>query len=202
MASSSRRGRRGRGFLAALLGTGLALADWLVLVSAIVTGLASIPAIENSWGELTPILQLPAAVMVIPLAACMVLLALYGLARILGHEKRMALRVGVPLILVLAAVLATRAAWLPFVQGDAGMYGSLVILLAVVLVEHFFYGVKQSGWASTIAAISLFSGTQLLILGVIGEYVGRAYMTLSGKPQSLVREVISHEVHTPLIAKM
>ena len=45
----------------------------------------------------------------------------------------MALRAGVPLIAVLAVGLATRAAWMPFVEGDAGMYGALVILLAVVL---------------------------------------------------------------------
>jgi tripartite ATP-independent transporter DctM subunit len=113
--------------------TSLAFADWLVLIAAIVVGQASIPAIEASWGERTPILSLPAAVMVIPLAVCMVLLALYALARILANGKRMALRVGVPLILVLAATVTTRAAWLPFVQGDAGMYGSLVILFAVVL---------------------------------------------------------------------
>jgi hypothetical protein len=40
------------------------------------------------------------------------------------------------------------------------------------------------------AAISIFSGGQLMMLGIIGEYVGRAYMTVSGKPQSLVRTVM------------
>ena len=75
-----------------------------------------------------------------------------------------------------------------------------VLLLVTVLVEHFFFDVKQSGWASTIGAISVFSGTQLIMLGVIGEYVGRAYMTLSGKPQSLVRDVTRHEAKRPLIA--
>ncbi len=55
-----------------------------------------------------------------------------------------------------------------------------------------FFKVPQVGWSSLMAAISLFSGSQLLILGVIGEYVGRAYMTVSGKPQSLVRAVTAH----------
>jgi hypothetical protein len=31
------------------------------------------------------------------------------------------------------------------------------------------------------------------MLGIIGEYVGRAFLTVSGKPQSLVRTVIQHE---------
>jgi undecaprenyl-phosphate 4-deoxy-4-formamido-L-arabinose transferase len=75
-----------------------------------------------------------------------------------------------------------------------------VFVLISVIVEHFVFGVKQSGWASLMAAISLFSGSQLLILGVMGEYVGRAYMTISGKPQSLVRSIIEHAPNYPLIA--
>ena len=74
------------------------------------------------------------------------------------------------------------------------------VLLVAVLVDHFILGTTQSGWASTMATISIFSGSQLFILGLLGEYVGRAYMTLAGKPQSLVRTVIEHEMRTPLIA--
>ena len=68
-----------------------------------------------------------------------------------------------------------------------------LVLLVVVLVDHFYYGLQQAGWASLMAAVSLFSGSQLLILGLLGEYVGRSYLTLSGKPQSLVRSVTRHE---------
>ncbi|HEY2573639.1 MAG TPA: glycosyltransferase family 2 protein [Verrucomicrobiaceae bacterium] len=75
-----------------------------------------------------------------------------------------------------------------------------LFLLAWVLIEHYFAGVRQSGWASTISAISIFSGAQLLILGLLGEYVGRAYMTLSGKPQSLVRSVAQHRPARQLLA--
>ena len=46
------------------------------------------------------------------------------------------------------------------------------------------------GWGSLMAVLLLFSGTQLLLLGVIGEYVGRAFLVLSGRPQSAVREVV------------
>jgi hypothetical protein len=37
------------------------------------------------------------------------------------------------------------------------------------------------------AAILLLSGTQLLLLGIMGEYVGRIYLGISDKPQSVVR---------------
>ena len=79
----------------------------------------------------------------------------------------------------------------------ASLMGALLcviglILLTIAVVEALFFKVPQVGWSSLMAAISLFSGSQLLILGVIGEYVGRAYMTVSGKPQSLVRAVTEH----------
>lgn len=67
-----------------------------------------------------------------------------------------------------------------------------LLLLAEVLIERLLFGVQPVGWSSLMAALSLFSGSQLLILGVLGEYVGRAYMTVSGQPQSLVRQVIRH----------
>lgn len=66
------------------------------------------------------------------------------------------------------------------------------LLFVEVLVERLIFGVGQVGWSSLMAAVSFFSGSQLLILGLMGEYLGRAYMTVSGKPQSLVREVIRH----------
>lgn len=76
-----------------------------------------------------------------------------------------------------------------------------LLLLVAVLVEHFVVGTRQVGWSSVMVALSIFSGSQLLILGVLGEYVGRSYLTLSGKPQSLVREVVSHAPHHPVLAE-
>ena len=65
-----------------------------------------------------------------------------------------------------------------------------IMMLGVAVAQALFFGVPQVGWSSLMSAVSLFSGSQLLILGIIGEYVGRAYMTVSGKPQSLVRAVV------------
>jgi glycosyltransferase involved in cell wall biosynthesis len=46
------------------------------------------------------------------------------------------------------------------------------------------------GWASLMAAVLLLSGVQLLILGIVGEYLGRLYLTANRKPQSVVKEVM------------
>ncbi|MFN0079066.1 MAG: glycosyltransferase [Prosthecobacter sp.] len=67
------------------------------------------------------------------------------------------------------------------------------VILAEVVIETIFVGQRQIGWGSLMGALAVFSGAQLLMLGIIGEYVGRAFLTVSGKPQSLVRTVIQHE---------
>jgi glycosyltransferase involved in cell wall biosynthesis len=59
---------------------------------------------------------------------------------------------------------------------------------AMVIVEALTSS-PPAGWASLMAALLLLSGVQLLILGVVGEYLGRLYLTVNGKPQSVIKEV-------------
>lgn len=70
------------------------------------------------------------------------------------------------------------------------------VILAEVVLETVFVGQRQLGWGSLMGALAVFSGAQLLMLGIIGEYVGRAFLTVSGKPQALVRTLTTH-VKTP-----
>src|SRR5215472_5864912 len=53
------------------------------------------------------------------------------------------------------------------------------------------------GWASLMAAVLLLSGVQLLILGIIGEYLGRLYLTANRRPQSVVKDVRHTEPREP-----
>jgi undecaprenyl-phosphate 4-deoxy-4-formamido-L-arabinose transferase len=46
------------------------------------------------------------------------------------------------------------------------------------------------GWGSLMGALLTFSGVQLVMLGMIGEYIGRMFLTVNQRPQSLVREVV------------
>jgi glycosyltransferase involved in cell wall biosynthesis len=48
----------------------------------------------------------------------------------------------------------------------------------------------QYGWGWIMAALLVFSGTQLVLLGLIGEYVGRMFLTVNQRPQAVIREVI------------
>jgi len=50
------------------------------------------------------------------------------------------------------------------------------------------------GWGSLMAALLVFGGTQLVLLGVIGEYLGRMFLTVNQRPQSVVRRVARSDV--------
>ncbi len=64
-----------------------------------------------------------------------------------------------------------------------------VVGLGVVAGLFFTERGPEFGWGSLMAALLVFSGAQLVMLGVIGEYLGRAYLTANRRPQSVVREV-------------
>jgi glycosyltransferase involved in cell wall biosynthesis len=66
-------------------------------------------------------------------------------------------------------------------------------LLGVGLVATLYFTSRGPafGWGSLMAALLVFSGTQLVMLGLIGEYLGRAYLTTNRLPQAVVREVWS-----------
>jgi undecaprenyl-phosphate 4-deoxy-4-formamido-L-arabinose transferase len=48
----------------------------------------------------------------------------------------------------------------------------------------------QYGWGWLMAGLLIFSGTQLVLLGLIGEYIGRMFLAVNQRPQSIVREVV------------
>lgn len=64
-----------------------------------------------------------------------------------------------------------------------------VIGLGLVIWLFFTEQGPAFGWGSLMAALLIFSGTQLVMLGLIGEYVGRMFLTVNQRPQSVVREV-------------
>jgi len=65
-----------------------------------------------------------------------------------------------------------------------------VPIAAYVFYSWLFLGVVR-GWSSVMLLVLLFGGTQLLVLGIIGEYVGRTYMQSKGRPLFLIREIVT-----------
>jgi glycosyltransferase involved in cell wall biosynthesis len=72
----------------------------------------------------------------------------------------------------------------------AGM-GFLVAVWAVFTKLAGIY--SPTGWASTIAVIMFIGGVQLLMLGVIGEYLSRVYDEVRQRPHYLVRSQVGFE---------
>ena len=73
-----------------------------------------------------------------------------------------------------------------------GIITVVSFIIAIILVIQRIFGSTQSiGWTSTIVTIIFFAGVQLLGIGVLGEYIGRLYLSNSGLPRSPVREVIN-----------
>ena len=73
----------------------------------------------------------------------------------------------------------------------AGVFMALLGAAGAVatIVEALFLHDTPSGWASTMTVIMLVAGVQSMILGVLGEYVGRTFLSANGKPQGTVRSV-------------
>ncbi len=69
-------------------------------------------------------------------------------------------------------------------------FALLGFLGAVEVVIESFLLDNPAGWESIMCGLFIFCGTQLLILGIIGEYVGRLYLNSNKRPQYVVREVI------------
>ena len=50
----------------------------------------------------------------------------------------------------------------------------------------------MTGWASTISIIVFLGGIVILLMGIIGEYIGRIYLSINNNPQYVVRDVHRH----------
>lgn len=77
----------------------------------------------------------------------------------------------------------------------AAAVGAMVMGISVLwglfaLYARFFMDQSPRGFTSLIVTIIFLSGTNLLFLGVIGEYVGRIYEESKGRPHYVVDEVI------------
>jgi dolichol-phosphate mannosyltransferase len=70
--------------------------------------------------------------------------------------------------------------------------GFFCSLISVLYVPYAFismyFGHVISGWASIIMTIAFFGGIQLIILGIIGIYLGKMFMQSKQRPHYIIRE--------------
>lgn len=62
-----------------------------------------------------------------------------------------------------------------------------LIYLGVLFVQWILHGVDTSGYLTLIGALTLFSGVQLITLGIIGEYIGAIYEEVKSRPHYVIK---------------
>ena len=74
------------------------------------------------------------------------------------------------------------------------------IYMLVIIIKTLVNGVEVPGYASTMVVILFLGGVQLIFLGVIGEYLGRAFYETKGRPLYFI-ERYNEEKETNLSLK-
>ena len=57
------------------------------------------------------------------------------------------------------------------------------------VLYSLYEGMAISGWASIIATIAFFGGVQLMVLGIIGLYLGKIFMQSKQRPRYIINEI-------------
>jgi glycosyltransferase involved in cell wall biosynthesis len=68
--------------------------------------------------------------------------------------------------------------------GVLGAVGTVIVVAEAVVSNR-----PPQGWASLMVAVLVLAGVQLVLVGLIGEYLGRMFLAVNRKPQYIVREV-------------
>lgn len=76
-----------------------------------------------------------------------------------------------------------------------GMVFSLFGFLGgvIVVINKFLSVDVQIGWTSIMSVLFLFFGVTLIVLGIIGEYVGRIFLCINREPQFIIKEKLNIE---------
>ena len=67
-------------------------------------------------------------------------------------------------------------------------FSMLSLLYIPYIIYSYFFDKPISGWSSLIATIAFFGGLQLMILGIIGLYLGKLFMQSKNRPHYIIRE--------------
>ncbi|WP_345947878.1 MULTISPECIES: glycosyltransferase family 2 protein [unclassified Mucilaginibacter] len=86
-----------------------------------------------------------------------------------------------------------------YIATGLGMFFSVMALLYMpYILISYFSGDAVSGWASMLTTIVFFGGLQLMVLGIIGTYLGKLFMQAKQRPNYIIRSTnlqrINHDL--------
>jgi glycosyltransferase involved in cell wall biosynthesis len=84
----------------------------------------------------------------------------------------------------------------------ATVFGMLVALASLLYgadltVSYWIYGHPVSGWTTIVVGVALLLGIQMVLLGIIGEYIGRIFQEVKARPLYVVKDVHGHGLKAP-----
>lgn len=68
-----------------------------------------------------------------------------------------------------------------------------LLYIIVVVIEKLAFGIAVSGYATIVVLILLIGGLQMIMLGIIGEYISRIYIQSKRRPIYIAREFIDRD---------
>lgn len=104
-----------------------------------------------------------------------------------GYNLRKLLNLWLNTITNFSIVPIRAASFLGFVCSAFGLLIGVVIVIRKLINPNI-----AAGYTSTISAIFFVGGIIIFILGFLGEYIGRIYMSISNSPQYVIRETINN----------
>lgn len=74
---------------------------------------------------------------------------------------------------------------LAFVMGLIFLFGSFAMIVFLILREYLYH-VSAYGWTSLVCLILFVCGVQLFCLGIIGQYLAKAYLEVKRRPHYII----------------
>lgn len=83
---------------------------------------------------------------------------------------------------------------------QTGMFISVasVIFALIIFIRKLIHPSIDPGWSSMMVAIFFSLGVQLFFIGMIGEYIGRTYMSINKEPQYVIRAKYNFDGEPPV----
>lgn len=103
-----------------------------------------------------------------------------------GYTLKKLIRLWLNAVTSFSIVPLKFSSYLGFLSATIGIFA-----LTIIVIKKLVYPQIPTGYTSTIAVILLFDGIILLILGLIGEYLGKMFMTINNVPQYVIKDVLN-----------
>ena len=68
----------------------------------------------------------------------------------------------------------------------------LSIPLMIYVLSGWIMGATVPGWTSVILVVTILGASQMVMLGLLGEYIGRIYVQSQARPLFIIQDVVSH----------